>query len=522
MATGIPNPNSGNGHIGARSTGPDGIALSYPGKKPAATILATPPAKLATAWPDNLVSPHPNALFYGENLAVLAALLHDPRVRGKVRLVYIDPPYATRSVFQSRKQADAYHDLLGGADYLEFLRERLILLRELLANDGSIYVHLDENMAFQAKVLMDEIFGPTNFRNWLTRKKCNPKNYTRKTYGNVADYILFYTKTDDYVWHRPVEAWTDERAAREYTYSEPGTGRRFKKVPVHAPGVRNGETGKPWRGKLPPPGKHWQYPPRTLDAMDARGEIYWSPTGNPRRKIYLDQSDGIPVQDIWLGFRDAHNQNIHITGYPTEKNPALLARIIEASSNPGDLVLDCFSGSGTTLEAAHRLDRHWLGVDNSPEAIRTTLARFATGVEPMGDFVQGGEREAAEPSREETLSLFGVETSQAEANPEGEPHEPITNFSLQVAAGLDSAEVLTGCAPEAGTRKPLGYEEAPVQELALLCENVNSPSPALGKPRQPVSYAAKATATNLKPTRGRQASARASGARALGAAGGVD
>jgi len=320
-------------------------------------------------------------------LPVLAALTRDPAVRGHVRLIYIDQPYAPKSVFQSRNQTDAYKDLLEGAHYLEFLRERLIFLRELLADDGSIYVHLDENMAFLAKALMDEVFGRENFRNWITRKKCNPKNYTRKTYGNVADYILFYTKTDNYVWHRSVEPWTEQRAAKEYQYAEPGTGRRYKKVPVHAPGVRNGETGKPWRGKTPPPGKHWQYPPRTLDEMDARGEIYWSPTGNPRRKIYFDQSEGVPVQDIWLEYRDAHNQNIEVSGYPTEKNPAMLTRIVEASSNPGDLVLDCFSGSGTTICVASHSGRRWIGVDNSREAINATLRRFSKGLEPMGDFV---------------------------------------------------------------------------------------------------------------------------------------
>lgn len=491
MATGIPNPNGGNGHGSTRSNGPGGVTLSYPGKKNTAAILATPPAKLSVAWPDTSPLPHPNALYYGENLAVLAALLREPRVRGKVRLIYIDPPYATRSVFQSRKQADAYHDLLGGSGYLEFLRERLILLRELLADDGSIYVHLDENMAFQAKLLMDEIFGSTNFRNWLTRKKCNPKNYTRKTYGNVADYILFYTKTDDYVWHRPVEAWTDERAAREYTYSEPGTGRRFKKVPVHAPGVRNGETGKTWRGMNPPPGKHWQYPPRTLDEMDARGEIYWSPTGNPRRKIYLDQSDGIPVQDIWMGFRDAHNQNIRITGYPTEKNPALLARIIAASSDPGDLVLDCFCGSGTTLEAAHRLGRHWLGVDNSPEAIRTTLARFAKGVEPMGDFVRRMERDDVKPADEEMLPLFASDSTTSETARETSAHEPITDFTLHVATDLRSADVLNGWKPSIhpSAASPAFYPSA--YETAVLREEPKSSSTATAEPRRPISYQAK-------------------------------
>jgi adenine-specific DNA-methyltransferase len=135
--------------------------------------------------------------------------------------------------------------------------------------------------------------------------------------------------------------------------------------------------------------------------MDARGEIYWSPTGNPRRKIYLENSAGIPVQDIWLEFRDAHNQNIHITGYPTEKNPALLSRIIEASSNPGDLVLDCYAGSGTTLVVASELGRKWIGVDRSQEAITTILHRLANGSDRMGDFVN-------ENSKKSSMPLFSI------------------------------------------------------------------------------------------------------------------
>lgn len=389
MATGIPKTKwSGNNSNPAQADIiPEqslDVSLSYDGKKTKAEILATTPAVIKLLRRSDEAK---NYLYYGDNLPILASFLSDDSIREKVSLIYIDPPFATKSVFQSRSQSDAYLDLLAGAHYIEFIRQRLIILRELLAPDGSIYVHLDENMAFHIKIIMDEVFGVGNFRNWITRKKCNPKNYTRKTYGNVADYILFYTKSDNYIWNRSYEEWTQTRADKEYEYIEEETGRRYKKVPIHAPGVRNGETGKPWRGMNPPRGKHWQYPPKTLDEMDARGEIYWSPNGNPRRKVYLDESSGIPVQDIWLEFRDAHNQNIKITGYPTEKNPELLTRIIEASSNPGDLVLDCFAGSGTTLDVAARLGRRWIGIDNSPEAIKTTLRRFATGLERMGDFV---------------------------------------------------------------------------------------------------------------------------------------
>lgn len=385
MATGVSRTRWSSPSLGESTSHQQRVTLDYHGKQPEASILLTPPTHTSLLWGALEQSRH--RLYFAENAGALAALLRDDRVRGKVRLVYIDPPYATNSIFQSREQTDAYQDLLQGSAYLEFIRQRLIMLRELMAEDGTIYVHLDDKMAFYIKVIMDEIFGAGNFRNWITRKKCNPKNYTRRAYGKVSDYILFYSKTNDYVWNRPVEGWTDVRAAKEYTCVELETGRRFKKVPVHAPGVRNGETGQTWRGKTPPPGKHWQYPPRVLDEMDARGEIYWSATGNPRRKLYLDASDGVPVQDIWLDFRDVKNQNTKITGYPTEKNADLLARIVEASSNPDDLVLDCFSGSGTTLGAASELGRRWIGIDNSAEAITATLKRFSHGVQPMGDFV---------------------------------------------------------------------------------------------------------------------------------------
>ncbi len=408
MATGLPKSKA-NGrakHVHNPLSG-GAIHLEYEGKRSSAEILANcPKANLTLMQPAKHSHGWVNRLYFGENLSVLGTLLDDPTVHGKVSLVYIDPPYSTQSVFESRDQKFAYHYLLSGAAFAEFLRERLVVLHELLSDRGSIYVHLDENMAFPIKVVMDEIFGTENFRNFITRKKCNTKNYTRHTYGNISDYILFYSKDDDYVWNRPVIAWTEDTAKREYTYVEASTGRRFKKVPVHAPGVRNGETGKPWRDKLPPLGKHWQFPPSVLDEMDRRGEIFWSSNGNPRRKIYLEDSNGIPVQDIWLDFKDAHNQNIEITGYPTEKNLEMMEQIISASSNPGDLVLDCFAGSGTTLAAAGNLGRHWIGIDNSNEAIAATVNRLRFGSRPMGDYVT----KKRAPAVESHLELFGSES----------------------------------------------------------------------------------------------------------------
>lgn len=397
MATGHPKKD-----ISSKS---NSIELSYEGKEKSLVILNKKSKELICASKDK----NENSLYYGDNLEVLLSLYNNPEIKGKVSLIYIDPPYATQSVFSSRSQNHAYSDTLSGADFIEFLRKRLIVLRELLSNEGSIYLHLDEKMIFEMKIIMDEIFGSSNYKNLIVRKKCNPKNYTRNAYGNIADFILFYTKTNDYIWNKPVENLSEE-SLKEYRYVEEGTGRKFMKVPVHAPGIRNGETGGEWKGMMPPPGKHWQYKPSTLDEMDKNGEIFWSENGNPRRKVYLDTHPGVGVQDIWMDFKDAHNQNIKITGYPTEKNPELLERIIQASSNPGDLVLDCFAGSGTTLDVSSSLNRKWIGIDNSPEAIKTIVHRLMHGTQPMGDFV--GKKNKKDKQQQSLFDLFDNDSNE--------------------------------------------------------------------------------------------------------------
>ncbi len=325
-----------------------------------------------------------NRLYAGENLGILKSLCSDKSVKSHVRLVYIDPPYATGFAFESATVGAAYHDDQVGADYLNALRQRMIVLRELLADDGTMYLHLDSTMIFQAKLLMDEVFGEKQFINLITRVKCNPKNQVRRGYGDICDYLLFYSKGRNYVWNQPTLAWDEVAGAKEYNCIEESTGRRYKKVPCHLPGTRNGETGLPWRGRLPPPGKHWVHSPAKLDEMDSRGEIYWSPSGNPRRKLYLDKSAGKRQSNLWTAFRDTQNQNAEVTGYPTEKNLEMLRMILKASSNPGDLVLDAYAGSGTTLAAAAENDRNWIGIDESPAAIATAIERLVLGTPIMG------------------------------------------------------------------------------------------------------------------------------------------
>lgn len=430
MATGTPRKPRQNGENASDKK--FDVELAYPGKRPLNQILGVPTGSFELMRDGSIGK----RLYFAENLSVLSALANDPLVFGKVRLVYIDPPYATQTIFHSRKLSHAYEDVFETLQYIDFLRERLAHLHRLMSEDGSIYVHIDEKMLFHVKLIMDEVFGHRNYRNCITRKKCNPKNYTRKAFGNVADYILFYTKSGSYVWNRQHEPWTEERA-KEYQYVEPETGRRFMKVPVHAPGIRNGETGKAWRGVFPPLGKHWQFAPSKLDEFDARGEIFWSSNGNPRRKVYFDESAGVSVQDIWLEFRDAHNQNIQITGYPTEKNIELLKRIVRASSDPGDLVLDCFAGSGTTLVAADILGRKWIGIDDSAEALRTMLHRFEHGTEIMGDFVKPKMKSA-------NLTLFEALSNRHNGSTSRPTEGLIRDFRL-IASAEKSGECRRNC-----------------------------------------------------------------------------
>lgn len=328
--------------------------------------------------------PTNNYLIYGDNYDVFNYLANDEKLSGKINLVYIDPPYGTKQIFTfsgdrfstiSRMNGGklAYSDSLSGEEYLAFLSGRLKRIRDLMADDGSIYLHIDVKMGHYVKVLLDKIFGQKNFINDITRIKCNPKNFSRKGFGNIKDMILLYSKTKNYIWNDPRQKIKIENIDARFCLIDK-QGRRYTTTPLHAPGeTENGITGKKWKGKLPPPGRHWRYTPDVLDKLDKKGLIEWSSTGNPRKKIYVDEvlRAGTKMQDIWT-YKDPQNPR-----YPTEKNISMLKMIISASSNVGDIVLDGFCGAGTTLEAAQDLKRHWIGVDSSRQAINICKKRLS-------------------------------------------------------------------------------------------------------------------------------------------------
>ena len=348
--------------------------LSYPNKTSELDFFNQ---KISSSLEEVFV-PKDKMLFQGDNIDAMKFLLQNG-YGGKVDLVYIDPPFSTNNIFtvgdkrvstisNSKNDKTAYSDSLTGSDFIEFLRLRLILLRELLSEQGSIYLHIDYKIGHYVKIIMDEVFGINNFRNDITRIKCNPKNFSRSAYGNITELILFYSKSSKPIWNDPREELDKKDILHRFNKID-SNGRYYTTVPIHAPGeTRNGPTGEMWRGMYPPVGRHWRSSPEELYKLDSAGLIEWSKTGNPRRIIYADEKidKGKKMQDVW-NFKDPQYPL-----YPTEKNLDMLKSIINASSYQDSILMDCFSGSGTTLIAAEELHRKWIGIDQSEVAIRVS------------------------------------------------------------------------------------------------------------------------------------------------------
>jgi site-specific DNA-methyltransferase (adenine-specific)/adenine-specific DNA-methyltransferase len=322
-----------------------------------------------------------NKVFWGDNLQVMSHLLKE--YRGKVDLIYIDPPFDSKADYKKKIQVKGksaendsgafeekqYSDIWSNDEYLQFMYERFCLLKELLSGNGSIFIHCDHRKSHHLRCILDEIFGDGNFRSVITREKCNTKNYTSNSFGNISDVILFYSKTNEYKWETLYDQMSNAEIELSFAKIDE-KGRRYKTAPLHAAEERSGETGESWRGIMPPVGGHWRYVHKTLDELDANGLIEWSSTGNPRKIVYADKSKGIPLQDIWLKVKDNGGD------YPTQKNEILLQRIIESASENGDLVFDCFMGSGTTQAVAMKLGRRFIGADINLGAVQTTTKRL--------------------------------------------------------------------------------------------------------------------------------------------------
>jgi adenine-specific DNA-methyltransferase len=327
-----------------------------------------------------------NRLIWGDNLLVMQTLLAQG-YEGKINLIYIDPPFWTgenyyanfviegESVTKSPSVIErlAYKDIwTGGIDsFLDMLYPRLQLMKRLLADKGSIYVHCDWHIGHYIKVVMDEVFGKENFKNHITWKRSSPRGNAKKRYPELTDYILLFSKSDDNIWNYQYAKYRSEYLDKYYNYVDDKTGKKFQ--PTSLLGHFGVNPIYEWKGITKP----WRYPKHRLDELDANGEIYWPKgEGIPRFKRFLDEQKGVPVQSLWDDIPPVNSQAKEDTSFPTQKPASLLERIILASSNEGDLVADFFPGSGTTLAVAEKLNRRWIGSDFSKVAIQIIRNRL--------------------------------------------------------------------------------------------------------------------------------------------------
>jgi DNA modification methylase len=366
-----------------------------------------------------------NALHFGDNLDVLRAM-----PERSVDLIYLDPPfnshagynvlYGTKRGGPSQAQAHTFDDtwtwgptarraieqtaqrhLRAGTlldafaqvfpdspmlAYLAMMAVRLIEMNRVLKDTGSIYLHCDPTASHYLKVVMDAIFGPPRFLNELIWKRTSAHS-SAKRYGPIHDTLLFYSKSDEYTWNRQYLDY-DEDYLDTFFDQEDKDGHRWKRTDLTGAGTRNGETGLPWRGiDVTAKGRHWAYPPSALDKLDAEGKVHWplKDGGMPRLKQYPKDLPGVPLQDLILDIKPDHNLSRQRTGFSTQKPLPLIERLIRASSNEGDTVLDPFCGCGTAIEAAQNLRRKWVGIDVTYLAIHVIEKRL---VEAFGEGIK--------------------------------------------------------------------------------------------------------------------------------------
>jgi DNA modification methylase len=321
-----------------------------------------------------------NLIVQGDNLQFLKTcyLNQDPiikdKVKGKVKLIYIDPPFATKGDFQAKNGEDSYSDKVDRAEFVEQLRERLIFLRELLADEGSIYLHLDSKMVHYLRVVLEEVFGSGNYLNDIVWRRTYAHSDAHR-FGQVHDSILFFAKSSSNAFNPQYKDHSESYVKSHYGQTD-NDGRQYRLVTLSGAGPG---PARRFKGKLiePPAGRHWAWGQEKIDEGLRTGKIVFAKTGQPNIKQYLDEMKGTVVQSIWDDIPPVNPVSSELLGYPTQKPEALLERILLASSNPGDLVIDIFGGSGTTAAVAEKLGRRWITCDFGKHAIYTMQNRIA-------------------------------------------------------------------------------------------------------------------------------------------------
>ena len=414
--------------------------LTWVGKRPLTSVRAYPAQKIErfdacgmpnsdtdwSDWPDHYEQG--GLLFHGDNKDVLAHLLANG-FRGKIKLIYIDPPFDSGADYVRKVQLRGelggsqkldgeeytlgeqiqYTDIWANDNYLQFMYERLLMLKELLSEEGSLYLHCDPNRGHYLKLLLDEAFGSENFQNELIWQRVSGRSDS-KTYNQVHDSLFFYTKSKSFTWNPQFTRHSEEFLEDKYSNTTQA-GRRYTLDNLTSPNPRPNMYYE-WQGHKPPE-YGWRYSKTRMQELHNEGRIWYpeSKQKRPRLIRYLDESPGVPLRSIWNDISPVNSQSAQRSGYPTQKPDGLLERLIKSSTNIEDIVLDSFIGSGTTAAAAQKLGRRWIGCDINKGAIQTTAKRLqAIMTEQAKVETQPKQQNLVEDESEPTPCQFGFTT----------------------------------------------------------------------------------------------------------------
>lgn len=423
--------------------------LSWVGKRAPASVQAFP-AQLVEAygeqaskgalwerWPEDLR--RGGLLYHGDNKEVLAHLLANG-FRGQVKLIYIDPPFDSGADYVRKVELRGpkgkaklygesytlgeqiqYTDIWANDNYLQFMYERLLLLKELLSEDGALYLHCDWNKAHHLRCLLEEVFGQKGFRNEIIWQRVAARSDST-TFNHVHDVIMYCTKGSSFVWnqqyHAHSEAYLDTKYARADAF-----GRQYRLDNITSPNPRPNMVYD-WKGHSPPE-NGWRYSKETMQRLHDEGRIWYPADKGKRPQLirYLDEVEGVPLRSVWTDIHPVNSQADERSEYPTQKPESLLERLVATSSVPGDIVLDCFIGSGTTAAVAQKLGRRWIGCDINKGAIQTTAKRLQLVIAD-----QASESECDQPAQGKLLG-------ESEASPPaqlGFTHWRVNDYDLAI------------------------------------------------------------------------------------------
>ncbi len=410
--------------------------LNWVGKKPLKSMTAYPAqlvesfsisgGKIADAdwsdWPEGF--PKSGLLFHGDNKDVLVHLLSSG-FREKLQLIYIDPPFDSgadyirliqlRGLKGTKIEGEAYDigeqlqyaDIWASDNYLQYMYERLLLIRELLSNNGTIYLHCDWHRNYYLRFLLDEVFGPENILAEIVWQRSDSHN-DATYYGIVHDSILVYSKSGNPLFNRIFLPISQRTADNWYRNIEEGTGRRYNLGNLVSPHPRPNLMYE-WNG-IKPPALGWRVSKDRMAQLDRDGLLVIVGKGERRTlkvKQYLDESKGRLLSTWWddISQLRGYGSGDEKTDYPTQKPEALIHRIISASSSENDIIMDCFIGSGTTAAVAQKLGRRWIGADINKGAIQTTIKRLQSVIESQVDAHKNRPQSLPEMENDETTPL---------------------------------------------------------------------------------------------------------------------